>query len=200
MIQNILRTLTLLLPALAASRVGAQPVTYAIDPAHSSAQFSVRHMMVSNTKGEFTKVEGTIIYDAKNPSATKVEALIDAGTINTREPKRDSDLRGEEFFDVAKYPKVTFKSKQVTRTGDGQLLVKGDLTIRDVTKEVLLTVDGPTPEVKDQRGRLKIGASATTKINRREFGLRYNQLLETGGVVVGDEVSISLDIEAARKQ
>lgn len=183
-----------------AATVAADPVTYTIDSAHSSAQFSVRHMMVSNTKGEFNKVEGTIVYDAKNVGASKVEAVIEAATINTREPKRDADLRGEEFFDVAKYPKVTFKSKQVSRSSDGQLLVKGDLTIRDVTKEVVLTVDGPTPEVKDQRGRIKIGAAATTKINRRDFGLRYNQLLETGGVVVGDEVTISLDIEAARKQ
>jgi polyisoprenoid-binding protein YceI len=177
----------------------AQPVTYAIDSAHSSAQFSVRHMMVSNTKGEFSKVEGTIIYDAKNPEASKVEAVIDATTVNTREPKRDSDLRGAEFFDVAKYPKIMFKSKQVSKSGD-HLLVKGDLTIRDITKEVVLTVVGPTPEVKDQRGRMKIGAEATTKLNRREFGLLYNQLIETGGVVVADEVNISIDIEAARKQ
>jgi polyisoprenoid-binding protein YceI len=177
----------------------AQPVTYVIDSAHSSAQFSVRHMMVSNTKGEFSKVEGTIIYDAKNPEASKVEAVIDATTVNTREPKRDSDLRGAEFFDVAKYPKIMFKSKQVSKSGD-HLLVKGDLTIRDITKEVVLTVVGPTPEVKDQRGRMKIGAEATTKLNRREFGLLYNQLIETGGVVVADEVNISIDIEAARKQ
>ena len=177
----------------------AQPVTYVIDSAHSSAQFSVRHMMVSNTKGEFSKVEGTIIYDAKNPEASKVEAVIDATTVNTREPKRDSDLRGAEFFDVAKYPKIMFKSKQVSKSGD-HLLVKGDLTIRDITKEVVLTVVGPTPEVKDQRGRTKIGAEATTKLNRREFGLLYNQLIETGGVVVADEVNISIDIEAARKQ
>lgn len=189
----------LLILALAALPVAAQPVTYVIDSAHSSAQFSVRHMMVSNTKGEFSKVGGSIVYDPKNPSASKVEAVIDATTVNTREPKRDADLKGLDFFDVAKYPELTFKSKQVSVSGD-KLLVKGDLTIRNVTKEVILTVEGPTPEVKDQRGRMKIGASATTKINRREFGLLYNQLLETGGVVVGDEVSITLDIEAARKQ
>ncbi len=184
---------------LAAMPLAAQPVTYIIDSAHSSAQFSVRHMMVSNTRGEFSKVEGTLIFDSKNPAAAKVEAVIDATTVNTREAKRDADLRGAEFFDVAKFPVITFKSKQVSQAGD-KLLVKGDLTIRDVTKEVILTVEGPTPEVKDQRGRMKIGASATTRINRREFGLRYNQLLETGGVVVADEVNISLDIEASRKQ
>ena len=184
---------------LAAIPLAAQPVTYIIDSAHSSAQFSVRHMMVSNTKGEFSKVEGTLIFDSKNPAAAKVEAVIDATTVNTREAKRDADLRGAEFFDVAKFPVITFKSKQVSQAGD-KLLVKGDLTIRDVTKEVILTVEGPTPEVKDQRGRMKIGASATARINRREFGIRYNQLLETGGVVVADEVNISLDIEASRKQ
>ena len=155
--------------------------------------------MVSNTKGECGKFEGIIAYDPKNPAASRVDVSIDATTVNTREPKRDSDLRGPEFFDVAKYPAVTFKSKQVTKSGD-TLLVKGDLTIRNVTKEVVLTVEGPTPEVKDQRGRLKIGAAAITKVNRREFGLLYNQLLEAGGVVVGDEVTITLEIVAVRKQ
>ena len=197
--KNLRQHHPLLILALTAFPLAAQPATYVIDSAHSSAQFSVRHMMVSNTKGEFSKVGGTIVYDPKNPAASKVEAVIDATTVNTREPKRDADLKGSEFFDVAKYPELTFKSKQVSVSGD-KLLVKGDLTIRNVTKEVVLTVEGPTPEVKDQRGRMKIGASATTKINRREFGLLYNQLLETGGVVVADEVSITLDIEAARKQ
>ena len=191
----VLLLLSLAVPWLAS----AQPVTYIIDSAHSSAQFSVRHMMVSNTKGEFSKVQGTIEYDARNPAASKVEAVIDATTVNTREAKRDADLKGAEFFDVAKYPTIVFKSKQVTKSGDN-LRVTGDLTIRNVTKEVVLTVEGPTPEVKDQRGRMKIGASAATKINRKEFGLLYNQLIETGGVVVGDEVTITLDIEAARKQ
>jgi polyisoprenoid-binding protein YceI len=179
--------------------LAAQPVTYVIDSAHSSAQFSVRHLMVSNTKGEFTKVEGTIVYDAKNLAASRVEAVIDTNTINTREARRDADLRGPEFFDTAKFPVMVFKSKQISKSGE-HLLVKGDLTIRDVTREVVLTVEGPTQEVKDQRGRMKIGASATTRINRKDFGLRYNQLLETGGMVVGEEVSISIDIEAARKQ
>jgi polyisoprenoid-binding protein YceI len=191
------RTLQIL--ALSAFPLAAQPVVYVIDPAHSAVQFSVRHMMVSNTRGEFSKFEGSIVYDAKNPGATKVEATIDASSVNTREPRRDADLKGAEFFDIAKYPTLTFKSKSVTRSGD-KLLVKGDLTIRNVTREVLLTVEEPTPEVKDQRGRAKIGASASTKVNRKDFGLMYNQLLETGGVVVGDEVTITLDIEATRKQ
>ena len=185
--------------ALTALPLIGEPITYIIDPAHSAVQFSVRHMMVSNTRGEFGKFEGSIVYDSKNPAASKVEATIDVVSVNTREPKRDADLKGAEFFDVAKYPVLTFKSKSVSQSGE-KLLVKGDLTIRNVTKEVLLTVEGPTPEVKDQRGRVKIGALATTKVNRKEFGLMYNQLVETGGVVVGDEVTITLDIEATRKQ
>lgn len=189
----------LFLLAAMACPLRAAAATYVIDPAHSAVQFSVRHMMVSNTKGEFTKFQGTIEYDPKNPSAAKVEAVIDANTVNTREPRRDADLRGGEFFDVSKFPTITFKSKQVTKSGEN-LLVRGDLTIRDVTKEVLLTVEGPTPEVKDQMGRIKIGASASTKINRKEFGLMYNKVLEAGGFVVGDEVTITLDIEAAKKQ
>jgi polyisoprenoid-binding protein YceI len=186
----------LLLAALALP-LGAQPSTYTIDATHSSVQFSVRHMMVSNTRGEFGKFEGRIVYDPKNPTAVKVEATIDAASINTHEAKRDADLRGAEFFDVAKHPTVTFKSKQAEQSG-GKLLVKGDLTMRGVTKEVMLTVEGPTPEIKDPRGNVKIGASATTRVNRKEFGLVYNQVLETGGVLVGDEVTITLDIEARK--
>lgn len=193
------RNIFLFCLATTLSPLSAEPVTYVIDPAHSAVQFSVRHMMVSNTRGEFSKFSGTIVYDRQNPAASKVEVTIDANSVNTREPKRDSDLRGAEFFDVAKYPNLIFKSKSVTKSGDA-LLVKGDLTIRNVTREVVLTVEGPTPEVKDQRGRLKIGAAATAKVNRKEFGLMYNQLLETGGVVVGDEVTILLDIEATRQQ
>ena len=193
------KALRTLIWTLAALPLAAQPVTYVIDSSQSSAQFSVRHLMVSNTKGEFSKVDGTLVFDSKNPAASKVEAVIDATTINTREPKRDAHLKSPDFLDVAKYPTLNFKSKQVSKSGD-HLLMKGDLTIRGVTKEVVLTVEGPTPEIKDNRGNVKIGASATTKINRRDFGVVYNQLVEAGGVVVGDEISITIDIEATRKQ
>jgi polyisoprenoid-binding protein YceI len=186
-------TLVLAMASLAFSQA-----TYEIDSSHSSAQFSVRHMMVSNTKGEFTKLQGSITYDPKNLAATKVHAVIDVASINTREPKRDAHLRSPDFFDVAKHPTMTFKSKQAWREA-GKIKLKGDLALHGVTREVVLEVDGPTPEVSDPRGGARIGASATARINRRDFGLTYNKLLETGGAIVGDEVTITIDIEAVRK-
>ena len=176
----------------------AAPATYEIDPSHSAAHFSVRHLMISSVKGEFSKVAGTVVYDPTNLAASRIEATIDANSINTREAKRDAHLRGADFFDTAKYPTLTFKSKQFQRAGD-KVQIKGDLTMHGVTKEVLLDVDGPTAEVKDPWGNVRLGASATTKVNRKDWGLTWNQALETGGVVVGDEVTITLDIEAVRK-
>jgi len=183
---------------LAMTPLAFAQATYEIDSSHSSAQFSVRHMMVSNTKGEFSKLQGSITYDPKNLAATKVQAVIDVASINTREPKRDDHLRSPDFFDVAKYPTMTFKSKQAWREA-GKIKLKGDLALHGVTREVVLEVNGPTPEVSDPRGGARIGASATTKINRRDFGLTYNKLLETGGAIVGDEITITIDIEAVRK-
>lgn len=182
----------------AAPSVWAQAVQYEIDPVHSSAQFSVRHMMVSNVRGEFAKVTGTVIYDPKNPKASSVEATIDATTINTHEPRRDDDLKSPNFFDVAKYPTLTFKSKKVEPADGGKLHVTGDLTIHGVTKEVVLEVEGPSPEVK-MGPNFKAGASAGTTINRKDFGLVWNRALESGGVLVGDEVKITLEIEMGRK-
>ena len=183
-----------LLPLLSA---GAFATEYQIDPTHSSAQFAVRHMMVSNVKGEFSKVTGTIQYDSKNLAVSRVDAVIDATTLNTREAKRDEHLKSPDFLDVAKYPALTFKGKRFERKGDNVLMI-GDLTIRGVTKEVALTVDGPTPEIKDPYGNLRFGASATTHISRKDWGLVWNAPLEAGGVVVGDDVAITLDIEATR--
>jgi polyisoprenoid-binding protein YceI len=183
---------------LAAAPAAWAQAVYEIDASHSSAQFSVRHMMVSNTKGEFTKISGTIEYDPKNIAASKVEATIDVASVNTRDAKRDDHLRSADFFDVAKYPTMTFRSKQVWREA-GKLKVKGDLTLHGVTREVVLDVDGPTPEVKDPWGSSRIGASATTKISRKDFGITWNKSLDTGGVVVGDEVQITIDVEAVRK-
>ena len=171
---------------------------YTIDTAHSSAQFGVRHMMVSNVRGEFSKLTGSISYDESKPAATTVQATIDAASISTREPKRDAHLRSPDFFDVAEYPSLTFKSKRAVKTASGMALT-GDLTIHGVTKEVTLNVQGPTPEVKDPWGLLRRGAYASTTINRRDFGLTWNGALEAGGLVVGDEVTITLDIEATRK-
>lgn len=173
--------------------------TYDIDTAHSAAQFSVRHLMISNVKGEFTRLTGVIVYNPTNPAASKVEATIDATTINTREPKRDAHLKSPDFFDTAKFPTLSFKSKQVVKSGGG-LQVKGDLTLHGVTHEVVLAVDGPTPEQKDPWGNARIGATATTKINRKDFGLTWNQALEAGGVMVGDEVTITIDLEAVKRK
>ena len=184
--------------ALLSTAAMAQAVQYEIDPVHSSAQFSVRHMMVSNVRGEFAKLSGTVVYDPKNPQASSVEATIDATSINTHEPQRDEHLKSPDFFDVAKYPTLTFKSSKVEKAGEGKLRVTGDLTIHGVTKQVVLEVEGPSPEVK-MGGSIRSGASATTTINRKDFGLMWNRALESGGVLVGDEVKITLEIEMGRK-
>ena len=184
--------------ALLSAAAVAQAVQYQIDPVHSSAQFSVRHMMVSNVRGEFAKVTGTVVYDPKNPKASSVEAIIDAASINTHEPRRDEDLKSPNFFDVAKYPTLTFKSTRVEPAGEGKLRVTGDLTIHGVTKEVVLDVEGPSPEVKAGQN-IKAGASASTTISRKDFGMTWNKALEAGGWVVGDEVKITLEIEMGRK-
>ena len=171
--------------------------TYTIDKAHSSAQFSVRHMMISNVKGAFSAVAGTIVYDPNNPAASKVDATIDVNSIDTREPKRDAHLKSPDFFDAAKYPSMEFHSKQAWKSGNN-IQVKGDLTMHGVTKEVVLDVDGPTAEIKDPGGNMRIGATATTKLNRKDWGLTWNRALEAGGVMVGDEIAITLDIEAVK--
>lgn len=173
---------------------------YDIDSAHSSAQFAVRHMMVTNVRGEFTKVTGTVEYDPTNPAAAKVQATIDATTINTREAKRDAHLKSADFFEVEKFPSITFVSKRTMPASPGKLKLVGDLTMHGVTKEVVLDVEGPTPEVKDARGGVKMGASATAKVSRKDFGLTWNRVLEAGGVTVGDEVTITLDIELNRRK
>jgi polyisoprenoid-binding protein YceI len=174
-------------------------IVYDIDPTHSSAHFSVRHMMVSNVKGEFTKVSGTVTHDPDDPKASKVEATIDVTSLHTREEQRDTHLKSPDFFDAAKFPEIKFVSTSVEPDGKEEYLVKGDLTIRGVTREVTLQVEGPTPEVKDPWGNMKAGAAATTKINRKDFGLVWNVALETGGVLVGEEVKISLEVELTRR-
>jgi polyisoprenoid-binding protein YceI len=176
----------------------AQTAVWTIDPGHSAATFSVRHMVVANVRGEFAGPVGTASFDPRDLTTLRVEATIDARTINTRNPDRDKDLRSDLFFDVARYPRITFKSRSATVESPGQLKVLGDLTIRGVTKPVTLAIDGPTGEIKDIWGSRRIGATATTTIDRRDFGLVYNRMLEAGGAVVGDQVSIALDIELTR--
>jgi len=170
-----------------------------IDPAHSSAQFSVRHMAISTVRGAFSKVSGTVALDDKDISKSTVDVSIDANSVDTRVPDRDNDLRSDKFFDVAHHPSITFKSKRVEQVAPGKLKVTGDLTIRGTTKEVVLDVEGPTAPMKDPWGNTRTAATATTKINRQDFGVKWNAALDNGGVVVGDDVSIVIDVELVKK-
>jgi polyisoprenoid-binding protein YceI len=172
-------------------------ITYQIDPVHSSAHVSVRHMMISNVRGTFGNISGTVIYDPVNLAASSVIAVIDATTINTGDEQRDAHLKSADFLDVANYPSITFKSKSVAKAGD-DLKIVGDLTIRGITKEVTLTAEPLAPETKDPWGGIRTGTSASTKINRTDFGLTWNSVLETGGIMVGEEVKITLDIQLTR--
>lgn len=172
-------------------------VRYEIDPVHSSVHFSVRHMMVSNVRGEFTRVSGVIAYDTQNPAASTVEATIDVDSINTRDAQRDTHLKSPDFLDFEKFPTITFKSTKIEPAEGGGKLT-GDLTIHGVTRSITLDVEGPAPEVKDPWGKQRIGASATARLSRKDFGLTWNAALETGGMLVGDEVKITIDIEAVR--
>jgi|SRR5579863_2278402 len=169
--------------------------TWNIDPVHTTAEFKVKHMMVSNVKGHFTGVKGVLRLDETELTNSRVEASIDAASINTRDPQRDTHLKSADFFDVEKFPTLTFKSTRITRVNDGELAVAGDLTIHGVTRNVAFTVEGPTPPAKDPWGNTRIGLSAVTKISRKDFGLTWNAALETGGILVGDEVTITLDVQ-----
>jgi polyisoprenoid-binding protein YceI len=194
----ILITVVFGLAAVVSPAARAQGVTWRIDPLHSSAQFTVRHMMISKVRGVFGGVKGTVVYDPKNPAASSVEATIDVTTLNTGQVKRDSDLKGAEFFDVKRYPEMKFKSKSVEVAGPDKLKVTGDLTINAITRQVVLDVDGPTPPIRDTQGREKIGVSGTTKVSRKEFGILYNPMMESGGVAVSDEVAIEIEAELFR--
>jgi len=180
-----------------AAKLETAPV-WEMDPAHSSASFSIRHMMIAKVHGGFTKLSGQLRFDRNEPTKGSVEAVIDASSIDTREPKRDEHLRSADFFDVQKYPTLTFKSREVFPEKDGYQVV-GDLTMHGVTKEVTLEVEGLDAEIKDPWGNLKIAATATTKIKRKDFGLNWNAALEAGGVLVGDDVTITLDIQFIKK-
>ncbi len=173
--------------------------TYQIDPAHSSVQFSVRHLMISNVRGSFTGVKGTVSYDSDNPSATSIEAEIDASTINTLEEKRDAHLKTADFLDVEKYPVMKFQSTRVEKQGEG-FNVTGDLTLHGVTKPVVLSVEEVAPETKDPWGYTRVGAAAKTKINRSDFGLTWNAALETGGFMIADELKLDFELELVKAQ
>jgi polyisoprenoid-binding protein YceI len=173
--------------------------TYQIDASHSAAQFKVRHMMIANVKGEFDKVSGSVEFDPANPSAANVTAAIDVSTISTRDEQRDGHLKSADFFDVEKYPTIDFKSKKVIAASGDSFTLVGDLTIHGVTKEVTLAVEELTGEAKDPWGNMRRGATAKTKISRKDFGMSFNVALETGGFLVGDEIDITVDVEMIRQ-
>jgi polyisoprenoid-binding protein YceI len=177
----------------------AQTSTWNIDPAHSTAQFTVRHLAISNVTGNFTKVTGNVVLNEKDITQSQVSAGIDVSSVDTRVEARNKDLKSPNFFDVEKYPTIEFKSKRIV-SGGGKLQVIGDLTIHGTTREVTLDVDGPTPELSDPWGNSRRGISATTTINRRDFNLTYNSLLKTGEAVVGDNVKIQIDAEMVKKK
>jgi polyisoprenoid-binding protein YceI len=190
------RVVLILATSLAmAVSAAAQAGTWQIDPNHSSAQFAVRHLGVSTVRGAFTKISGSAMYDPADPSKTTLEAIIDAASVDTRVEMRDNDLRSPRFLDAQKFPTITFHSKQVRAAGSGKLQITGDLTIHGVTKEVALDVDGPSAAIKDPMGKgQRMGASASTKINRNDFGV--------SGLpgVVGDDLSITIDVELTQPQ
>jgi polyisoprenoid-binding protein YceI len=177
----------------------AQTSNWSIDPAHSTAQFTVRHLGISNVTGNFMKVTGSVILNDKDITQSQVSASIDVNSINSRVEARDKDLKSPNFFDVEKYPTIEFKSKRIVNSG-GKLQAIGDLTIHGTTREVTLDVDGPTPEMTDPWGNSRRGISATTAINRKDFNLLYNNLLKTGEAVVGDNVKIQIDAELVKKK
>jgi polyisoprenoid-binding protein YceI len=181
------------LPAAAATS------TWQIDPNHSAAQFAVRHLAISTVRGAFTKVNGTVQLDDKDISKSSVDVTIDTASVDTRVEARDKDLRSDHFFDVEKYPTITFKSTKVEQVEAGKLKVTGDLTIHGVTKQAVLDVEGPTAPVKDPWGNQRAAVNATTKINRQDFGVKWNAKMDGGGLVVGDDVAITIDAEMVLK-
>jgi polyisoprenoid-binding protein YceI len=186
------------LAILAASGLAATS-PWRIDPQHTAAQFSVRHLTISTVRGQFSNVKGTVQWDDEDITKSTVDISIDVNSVDTREPKRDGHLKSADFFDAAKYPEMTFKSKKIEKAADGKLKVTGDLTIRGTTKEVILDVDGPTAPIKDMQGMQRAALTATTKINRQDYGVKWNATIDNGGVVVGDEISIVIDLEMIKQ-
>jgi polyisoprenoid-binding protein YceI len=172
--------------------------TWNIDPAHSAAEFKVKHMMIANVKGQFSKVSGALFLDETDLANSRVDATIEAASIHTRDEQRDAHLKSADFFDVEKFPTLHFKSNGISIVKDGELSVEGDLTIRGVTRKVRFAVEGPSSPAKDPWGNTRVAISAITRINRKDFGLTWNAALETAGILVGDEVTISLEVEFVR--
>ena len=193
------RLFVIILSAALLSPLNALAATYNLDPAHSTIQFKVKHLMISNVTGIFEKFNGTVFIDDKDISNSKVNVKIEMASLNTNIAKRDEHLRSSDFFDVAKFPAMTFTSTKVEKVGTDKLKVTGDLTIKGVSKSVVLNVDGPTGEIRSPQGDIKRGASATATINRQDFGVSWNKKLDGGGLVVADDVHISIDSEMAKQ-
>src|SRR6185436_14779537 len=193
------RLIRAFVPALALALLVPAPTraaTWELDPAHSTIGFAIRHMMISTVRGQFRTFTGKATGDPKTPDKAAIEASIDAASIDTANEKRDGHLKSPDFFDVAKFPTITFKSKSIAAAGAGKAKVTGDLTLHGVTKEVVLEVEGPTQVIKDPMGNTRAGAHATAKIDRREFGMVYDKTMDGGGLMVGNEVEITIDVEA----
>jgi polyisoprenoid-binding protein YceI len=187
------------LAAVLTVSAAATTTTWQIDPQHAAAGFAVKHLMISTVRGQFKGVTGTVNWDDQDISKSTIDVTIDANTVDTSEPKRDADLKSDKFFDVAKYPTITFKSKKIEQVSARKLKITGDLTIHGVTKEAVLDVEGPTAPVKDPWGNTRVAASATAKVNRQDFGVKWNANMDGGGVVVGDDVTITIDLELIKK-
>jgi polyisoprenoid-binding protein YceI len=173
----------------------AATITWKLDPAHSHAEFKIRHMMISNVKGSFSGLSGTLMENTSNLTLSSVDASIDISSINTGDAQRDGHLKSADFFDVEKFPAMTFKSTQVKPNGDGGYNVTGDLTLHGEVRQQTFVVEGPTAPAKDPWGNTRIGLSATAKINRKDYGLNWNAALETGGILVGDDVNITIEAQ-----
>lgn len=186
--------LSLIAILVSAVSAPAQSDPWQLDPAHSSAQFAVRHLTISTVRGAFTKLSGTVEYDPADPTKASIDVTIDANSVDTRNEKRDSDVKGPKLLDTATFPTITFKSKHVESAGAGKLKVMGDLTLHGITKQVVLDVDGPTGPIKDPRGNQKLGASATTSLKRQDFGVSGFP-----SAAVGDDVAITLDVEMVKR-
>ncbi|HVR44356.1 MAG TPA: YceI family protein [Thermoanaerobaculia bacterium] len=191
------RLATFLLSLILALPAAAEVATWKIDPAHSTAEFSVRHLMVSRVKGRFEKLSGTVVGDLSDPTGAKVEVTIDAASIDTANADRDDHLRSADFFEVETWPTITFVSKRIEKGGKGLRMI-GDLTMHGVTREVTLEVEGPARQVQAGRS-VRSGASATTRINRRDFGLTWNRAVEAGGIAVGNDIDIGIEVELIRQ-
>jgi polyisoprenoid-binding protein YceI len=193
------RLLVLATSAVLFVPASARASTWEIDPAHTSIEFSVRHMMVSTVKGQFEKVKGSLELDDKDVTKSTVEVTIDVGSVNTHEPKRDGHLKSADFFDTAKFPTATFKSTKVQKAGKNKLKVTGELSLHGVTKPVVLEVEGPTDAYKTPFGTTVRGVHATAKLDRKDFGIAYNTVLDNGGLAVGNEVTLDLNAELSDK-